>query len=321
LLRWCRDRDGSPALASDACTHLAALQAREIDGLLHLALRKEHPLQAACDRLFAVQRAALCEVAEELARRRVEPVVLYDAEAIARFFDGRGVGVLPELELLVPRTAAGAVKQSLHRLAFRQARLDGETAALVELDVAELATAELPGIALAPFRRRERIAIAAGEPLPPGAAIGPDGGSAVMTTIRVSFQVGADIPSEPLQARARPSAIAALALSPTDQLWIALSRHYRETALGARRSLRALALAMPLVSPATALDWEVVVRAGRDHALRASLFYPLAFLARLGGRVPDEVLAELRPGAGDCDLGWQLGPLFGVTDPFPLTLD
>ena len=144
----------------------------------------------------------------------------------------------------------------------------------------------------------------------------------VVTECDVHHRVASDVESAPLFERAIPSAFGVgSTLGPADHVWFTLSRLYVEVALHGKTSLRDFAYLLPLVAEGD-VDWSVVLGAASEMELRPHLYYFLAFMSDLHpGLVPPDVLAELEPtcGARVHDWGWQLGKLFSIVEPSPLT--
>jgi hypothetical protein len=307
--------------------HLPALQRRAIDSLVYIGCGLDVPQQRVYDRVWQQQRALLEALVGELTSRGVDALVIKGAEYLARSYRTHALGFMADIDILVPRGAIGVAKQVLYGMGFRQATVDKAKLALVDFDVAVVARTELDHHELAFFSRLDPIALDADEHAfvrgierqPVFAQ--PDGGLTWLC-VDVHHGVSIDVPSEPLFARAVPSALGVgRALSPADQVWVTLSRYYVEVALDGKRKLRDFAYVLPLLASPFAIDWDVVLEVSRDYGLKATLHYYLAFLQRLGAHVPKAVIDETCPDAGvQRDFGWQLTPLFGGTDPFPLEM-
>jgi hypothetical protein len=331
LLSHCHDDPPLPpeaarALVERARPHMWRLHKRRIDSLLYLACAIDAPAQRAYDAVWRAQRRMLLELLDRLERLGVPSLVLKGGEMLPRCYRDRALGLMVDVDLLVPRARLGDAKAALYAMDFRQAVTDEEALVLVDEDPAALAALEIDDFQLSPFRRWDALALDEHDvarawrrdPL-----WYKDGGCHVVHAVDVHFAIANDVPAAPLFARAVPSALGrAATLSPEDHVWVILSRLYYDVAYNGKRSLRDFAYVLPLMH-ATDFDWDVVGAAHRDYGLGPMLYYYLGFAARLGAPVPPSLLDALDPRRVryERDFGWQLGPLFDLIEPFPLGLD
>jgi hypothetical protein len=148
-----------------------------------------------------------------------------------------------------------------------------------------------------------------------------NGALTVIVEIDIHHNVATDTDPKPLLDRAvRSQCLSGFTLSAADHLWLNCSRYYNEVALFGKRTLRPIAYTAPLLNEV--IDWDIVMSTARDLDLSASLYYPLRILEMLTQvPVPTDVLSSVNPRylGAERDFGWQLGPLFGFIEEFPLS--
>lgn len=306
---------------------LAALTERKIDTLYYLQYESAASAQSLYDKVWKAQRAALQEVVAAFSASDVVPIVVKGAEFINRFFCGRSIGLMNDIDVLIQRPHLGCAKRVLHEQGFSQSYFAKEQMALVERDVSDIATIEAAHYELAPFCRLDELdlsddelAIAAGRLGHPLWII--DGVAHAVVEFDIHHGLASDIESERFFQHLIPSSWpGASTLDLGDHLWFTTSRYYNEVAYQGKRSLRDFAYLIALCRSNP--DWNKVVRAAHDYRLYPSLFYFLMFVEQLTGQVPSDVLRETNPLTRERlrDAGWQLGPLFDFIEPIPLKHD
>jgi len=318
-----RGLDGPPEPAPPGSAGFAWLLRRRIDALLD-----GNPLQSLYNRLWQAQRAALVEALTALEQAGVEAIVFKGAEFHTRYFDGRALGGMTDVDVLVRRGRAEAARRTLFELGYRHGFQDPEAGGARWWSEAEVWRQEAGHYELAQLLRVQPVEVSAEEAalvagngvhLPAWPEAGGDGAWSIGVGIDVHEAVAANVGGERFFAGAAPGTCGAgLSMGAGDLLWLTVSRWYSELALG-KRSLREVAYVLPLLAGSP--DWEPVLRAAADHRLGAALYYPLAFVRRaFGADVPDEVLrvADPRRTSRRRDWGWQLGPLLDVIEPPPV---
>jgi hypothetical protein len=326
LLRWSAQRDTATGALPDALI-LDRLRRRRIDSLAYLAAgAMAAPHQRLYTRLWATQRSVLESVTGALRRSGVPVIVFKGSEFITRCFDSQPVGMLFDVDVLVPRHDVERAKVAMHSLGLRQTVWDHERRCLVDRDVADVARLETSHYELAPFgvevefeTDEEEASIVRAWDRHPLHFV--DGKVRCVVEVDIHHQVASDIAAAPLFQRAVSSALAdADTLSPADLVWFTISRFYTEVGLHSKRSLRDFAYVGAFLTRHE-VSWGVVIDAAQEYGLHSSLYYYLAFLARIAGvGVPDDVFARLDPANGtrNRDWGWQLGRLLDFVEPFPL---
>ena len=315
------------SFADPAGAFLNTLRDRKIDSLAYLAGMDPWQRQNLYDRIFTVQRMAAGQLSTELAAKGADPLVFKGLEIAQRFFAGRGIGMMTDVDVLIRRDQVALARTVVYDLGYRQASITRETGELAELDPIDVAQVEASHYELVPYIKAVPLELSGDELAFVGrltkAPLWSDGDTAVMfIELDVHHRVALDIPSTGLFERAIPGAIdGARTLSDADHLWLLTSRYYTEVALHGKRSLRDFAYVAALLARGR-VDWDVLLGVAKEYELTASLFYYLSFLdVLLESVVPEEVLAELKPtSASGRDWGWQLGPLFDFIDDLPAIL-
>jgi hypothetical protein len=302
------------------------LAERKIDSLLYLACNLRTPAQRVYDKVWGRQRDTLLEALRALDSNGIGAVVFKSSEFFADYFDQHSLGILVDVDLLVEIGQLPTLKRILLSSGFRQAHFDVSKRQLIDTDLVQVARHESEHYELYPFtcmreitldeEERAFVQTRTGQPL---WAI--EGECFLMVEIDVHRRVVADVDSSELFDRAIPSALGSgMTLSPTDHLWLTMSRYYNEVALHGKCSLREFACLGILMRRAE-IDWDLLLKVVREYEIHSSLYYFLSFSNHLfAGLVPDEVLTEMLPlkGRRNRDWGWQIGKLFGGIEPFCL---
>ena len=329
----------SAAMSADMHSAMAALYQRiseqqllqlkraKIDSLLYRHLSPLSPMQSAYNKVWALQRSCLASVIGELDQSGTEIMIYKGAEYVERFFDSIPVGLMQDLDVIVPMDRVDSVKETLRGLGFRQADLHTGTFELVERDIAEIAQYEQNSYELFAFSKVVRFSLSDHERQAEALWVQPpvwvQGDEAVLLlTIDVHNSISNDIqPDFFWQRRTQSAFCQAFALDPTDQLWVNALRYYFEIAVHeTTHRLRDLAYMARLMAHHN-VDWSVIVEVAEQLEIRPALFYVLSYLARLCNKeLPADVLAELAPskGARTRDFGWQVHKLFGEVSEMPL---
>ena len=323
------EHTANPGLYERSAPSIDKLKSRRIDSLLYWKSASDVPEQRLYDRLWRLQRDTLTEIVSRSCAAGIEPIVFKGAEFLSSCFASRSVGMLYDVDLLIPRSRIEEMKVVAHGMGLRQGIFDRELRALAPRDVADIARLELSHYELAPFQHvvevalpDDELAIATAWDQHPIYPLG-NGKAAFVIEVDIHHQVALDIPSETLIARGTASAIpGAKTLSPPDLVWFTTSRLYAEVAMNGKRSLRDFAYLAAYLRQ-TDIDWDVLIQASAEYDLAPSLFYYLSFLGTFEGvDIPPEALDQLDPRKMDRlrDWGWQLAPLLGFIDPAPLAL-
>jgi hypothetical protein len=324
LLRWSANR--APGWSGEEVTEetSAFLRSRGIDSLHHLASGVANERQEVYDLVWRHQLTALREVLSGLVEAGVRVLNFKGSELVPRHFRERGLGLMGDADLLVPRDQLEPAKAVLYGLGFRHAFFDPASRRVVDRDVKEIGQIELEHYELPPFVRPLRLEetpavleLAADREGP--LRLGADGPLALLE-VDVHYSVASDADPEPFFARAVPGSLGVgETFSPADHVWFNLSRYYNEVGLHDKRSLRPLAYTLPEVASGR-VDWAVVEAAACDLSLGPTLHYFLVLCDRLApGHVPEATLAAVKRSTPSRarDWGWLLGKLFDFEEPFP----
>lgn len=315
-------RGAPPALDKVVvASELDGLEAAGLDSLYFLAFDDSHPRQLLFDAVWARQRAACEEVQAAASAAGIECLLFKGAAHLDRWFGGRALGCMTDVDLLVRRSDAVRIIPILYSLGYQPGYL--ENGRLLLRDVQEIGAHEAEHYELVPYNRLEAVPLseevvgACQSVRRPALSVAP-----TAITMRVELDVhhgvASDVDANGLFTRA-VTAAGFRTFSDADHVWFGLSRLYAEVALHGKTSLRDLAYLGPIVARGD-IDWDVVLDYAREYELRPGLYYFLSFLDDLAdGPVPPTVLAELHPanGARHRDWGWQLGKLLGGLDPPP----
>jgi hypothetical protein len=310
----------------DAARHLSFLRAREIDSLLYLSTDSQSTEQRLYDEVWRRQLGVLREVMKSLDGLGIPVLVLKSAELIPRAFGVHGLGLLVDVDVMVPRRYLGDVRRVLFSMDMRQAVFDPTTGMLVDRDIAEIGKIESTHYELAPFcliqefnPDDEIAALLMARNDHPIYLVGNK--VVVVIEIDVHHGIATDVPSDQFFERAvRSYHGVGFTMCAADHAWFVLTRLYNEVALYQKQSLRAFAYTIPLVATG-GIDWGVMSRVADELRLGPTLYYYLKFISwLLPGFVPDSLLELIHPlrNSRVRDWGWQLGKLFGVMEPFPL---
>ncbi len=331
LLGWSADRtplsgDARARLRREAAEHLDILRSKQIDSLYYLAVDPDHPIQRVYDKTWRAQREAATQLVQALARADVRPVLFKGVELLNSAFDGRGLGFLNDVDVLVERRALERVNQILYAGGYRHANVrDGR---LVDLDIDETECKRgMMHYELAPFAKLAPLELdaeerAAAREIEAWPLVGGEQGFSVVLEIDVHFSVALDVAPDGLFERVVPSAIAgAYSLEAADHLWLVTCRHYNEVAVHGKRTLRDLVYIATLLARG-GIRWNLVLEAAAKYEIRPALYYVWSYLAAVAGRTlaPHGVLAACDPrmGSRSRDWGWQLPKLFDEIDPLPI---
>lgn len=313
------------ALVSRRGDSLPRLATRKIDSLYYLAAREHSPAQRLYAKIWKQQRNACFFILQRLQKSEVPAILFKGAEFISAWYNSEPLGLMYDIDILLPRRFLGIAKQILYAEGYRQLWFDETRGELIDRDVRAVARIESTHYELAPFTLLCDLVVDAEELEAAKQAPEPVWVVGERCRVRIEFDihhgVASDLPAEPFFKRAVPSATGlALTMCPTDQLWLTLTRLYVEVAIHGKSALRDFAYLLPMLKGAE-IDWELFCALAREHRLRSSLFYYLHFLDHLThGVVPRFVLERLNPMPGTRlkDWGWQLGKLLDILDPYPL---
>src|SRR5689334_23113706 len=105
LLRWAALRD--PLLAPEAedlrrigSPAIPRLRALRLDSLLYLATGNDAPAQRVYDKVWELQRRAASALLEAASNAGIFTVVIKGSEVVNRYFGGRGLSFLNDIDLL-----------------------------------------------------------------------------------------------------------------------------------------------------------------------------------------------------------------------------
>src|ERR1051325_8906792 len=168
LLRWAALRHSLGAreagdLLRIATPSIPQLRARRIDSLLYLATGNDSAAQRVYDKVWALQRKAASALLQAASDAGVFTVVMKGSEVVNRYFGGRGVSFLNDIDLLVARDDIQAIKRVLYANGYAQHLFDSERQALLPRDIREIADIEVNHHELAPFNRLEPVELTADE--------------------------------------------------------------------------------------------------------------------------------------------------------------
>jgi hypothetical protein len=248
-------------------------------------------------------------------------------ELIPAAYGDHGLDLIGDVDLLLPRSDMNRARRVLSAAGFRQAYFEPAQGELVDRDLADIARIEAVHYEMAPFLKIEPL----GQVSPEFAQMARERDRNpvrkhndelfLVIELDIHHNLAADIEADGFFERSVPSCHGVgRTLSAADHLWCILTRHYAETALHGKRSLRPLAYAAPLIS-AEQMNWDIVGKVAAELELGATLYYYLATLDRLApGHVPRELLHGLHPSRSSRarDWGWQLSGTLGLVDPFPV---
>ncbi len=331
LLQWCAGHPFlNPAQSVDGSGILDEtrefLRSRDIESLYTIATGGHGQWQEAYDVIWRHKIGAVRGAIKALVCAGVRVLTFKGGELVSRHFPGRGLGLTADVDVLVQRDDIELAKSVLYKLDFWHAVYDTERRVLRARDVADVARIELHHYELAPFVRSVELQFGAVpfefmEHHDPHALCLDAGRRATVVEIDLHHGVAPDVRPEMFFSRAVPSILGVgETFSAADHVWFNLTRYYNEVALHDMRSLRPLAYTLPEIAFGE-IDWSVVERVAHELSLGPTLYYFLAFCARLApGRVPDSTLAAVQRSTTSRvrDWGWQLGKLFDFEEKFPL---
>jgi hypothetical protein len=304
--------------------HVEALRDRGIDSLLYLAHEADHSAQRIYQKVWREQVRATDQFASALTRAGIEFLVLKGMPLVHRFYD-TPIGCMADVDFLVHRADILRAIPLLYELELRPRVYDAELGTMVFRDVADMAKIEANHYELVGYNRVVPIDLTADElevfpRLQRHSLRLVDGAACGIVEIDLHHAVASDLTSDEFFERAVETQHGWRTFSDADHLWFGLSRLYAEVSLHGKTGLRDLAYLGPLITRGD-VDWSVLLDAASRLELRPGLYYFLHLLNCLsGGKVPDQVLAELDPrlGSRHRDWGWQFGKLFNTVDPAPI---
>lgn len=323
----------SPSLRSRAAAALPELERRNISTLYYIAFEPQHAVQRLCDRVWEVQQPMIRDAVATLTARGIPALVFKGVEFLARHFGSHRVVDLGDVDILVPRETLGDALVALQGLGYDNRYFDYAANRWEDDDPIKVAhwhathDHEMWPVNFARPMSLTRDEIELRQRLKLRGVAFPDGSPACKVKIDLHFNVGPEFRLEDALQRAVPGAIGAgLAFGPSDHLWLAIVRYYKSVACYEVDSLHHIAYVTRHLARSV-IDWDIVLRevletnAHIQHGAPA-MFYILGLLARIDERlVPREVIERFRPsGARRDDWGWQIGKLFGFTEPCPLPI-
>ncbi len=309
---------------------LAHLRRKRIDSLYYLASDPTCPRQLLYDRVWSIQRSALCELLRAFsAGAGGALVVLKGAERLESCFAPHAIGYMIDCDVLVRREALAEAQAALYSQGYRPLIFDEEAGEHRPRDVADLANIEATHYQLAPLVRVSRMrldgpdrAIAAERGRDP-LRCSPEGDAVVAVRFDVHHALAADVDAQEFLERSVPGPFGhgERVLEPSDNLWLLACRYYTEVALHGKRELRTLAYIVSVLRQhAGSIDWGRVEHLCGEFETRAPLYYILAFCRSFAPElVPESVVSQLAPTLGSRmrDWGWQIGVLFDFVEPCP----
>ena len=325
LLAWAvRPACAVERRADDEPLRLPMLRERGIDSLWVFAHGVDDPVQRVYDKVWREQLRLAAEFDAAMRSERIPCLALKGLPLAARWFGGRALGCMGDIDVLVPREDILRTIAVLYALGLRPRYFDADAGRMRDRDIAEMAAAEARHYELVAYNRCVALELddeelAAARSLKRNSLRMIDGRPVAIVELDVHHGVASDLDSGEFFERAVAPATGMRTLSDADHLWFGLSRLYAEVALHGKDSLRDFAYLAPLVTRGE-VDWRVVVDAAARLELRPALFYFLGFVQHLaGGAIPAGVLDELDPRKGlrYRDWGWQVGRLLGRLDPSP----
>jgi hypothetical protein len=308
----------------DEQERLPMLRERGIDSLWVFAHGVDDATQRVYDKVWREQLRLAAEFDAAMRSERIACLALKGLPLAARWFGGRALGCMGDIDVLVPREDVLRTIPVLYALGLRPRYFDVDTGRMKDRDVAEIAAAEARHYELVAYNRCVPLELddeelAAARSLKRNSLRMIDGQPVAIVELDVHHGVASDLePGEFFERAVEPSD-GMRTLSDADHLWFGLSRLYAEVALHGKESLRDFAYLAPLVTRGE-VDWPVVGEAAARLELRPALFYFLSFIQQLsGGAIPAGVLDGLNPrnGLRYRDWGWQIGRLLGRVDPPP----
>jgi hypothetical protein len=320
LLRWLAGsklQPDRPRVA--AAEELDWLRSKKIAGLHHMIhdpMCAEHRFY---QKVLTMQIAACREFLTALSESGIPALTFKGVELMPVLLSGGAPSVQQDCDVIVPRGQIERARQVALSLGYRHAVIDPGPELLRQLTPEQIERAEQNHYELATLRQLQPLRLDRDEAAfyqehvqqfrrAPICQRGP--AFSLVMTLDIHYGVAAGVPADGLFVRQIPS-IHGIAgtLSPTDHLWIMLSRLYVEVNRIGKRSLRDLAL-LTLLLAKKEFDWASLVEAAFEYRSGRNIFYYLHFLNRITNRVPPEVLEDLRRMEPIRDLGWQLAPMF-----------
>jgi hypothetical protein len=308
--------------------HDLELFRRGLDGLVLATVHPHHPRQRLYQTLWNAQVGEARAVIDELSRAGVESLIIDGTEVGARYRPDHGIGVCPEVDLLVPVDGLWRAQKILYGRSYARREYAPEIQAWRDIAPIPAFRGEANGTVLTPFVKEiqlddvDDVQLAEAIRLP--AMFGVRGGSArAIVRVNIHHNVARGVDVVPFLQRSVASGLGAgRALFPADHLWMLILRSYFEVALKARASLGRLATVAPAVADPE-VDWDAVVRNAASSHTAAPCLYWLTLFHKLGASaISERVLGELRSHSKRSEgrWGWQLGRMFEVEEPFPRDL-
>ncbi|MFS8184141.1 nucleotidyltransferase family protein [Pseudovibrio denitrificans] len=301
------------------------LASRDIDGLLPALNIENAPWSEIYSTVWTAQLSALKELLADFETAGIHALVFKGAELTQRFYPQTPLSFFVDVDVLVPIAQIQEVKRILYNQGFSQSFFDTNTYGLVPRSTRLVGEIEATHYELAPFckltsTKLPKSAYNVLEARQSHPAYAKNGEISIVLEIDVHHNVATDVAIEPIFSRAVPSTnFEALTFSNEDHIWINCSRFYNEQALHNKSSLRTYTYTAPLMT--SNVNWDVILSTARELELSASLYYPLKFMEIISNvDVPTDVLNALAPQVTrhSRDFGWQLGPLLGFIEPFPV---
>lgn len=276
-----------------------------------------------------VQQAALAELIQAASQAGIELLLYKSSEVVKRYYGGEPIALRGDLDVIVKPGSMARMKSLLEELGYRQAKFDTDSLRLVPVKQEQIAKFESNGYALVSYGRLAEFELdPVQSTLSPGylhPAVLHGNRATVAVAIDVAIGLDKHTDAGRLWEKSTESIHGtARAISVEDQLWYTATMLY----LGAymyKETYKLCQLAdMAVILSQAQVRWDRLIAEARTLEILPSVYYPLAFLAKLckDVRIPEDVLAELSPTKGSRarDYGWQIPKLFGEIDPLPYEL-
>lgn len=323
-IRWSLGREALDRPPADDV--LETLRLKRIDAPFHYAWEGESVALAVYRNAWNLQRAAIERIGSAFSSAGLRPMLFKGAPLIQAHNGGRPLGLLADIDIIVPRQSLVDAMAVLYSNGLKPAQLNKETGRLDPADIESIALMEAGHYQLPPFRAVQPAQLAVDElrwigerDATPLHAFGGDG--LFVLEIDVHHRTASDVDLEPFLDRLIESPFADYAaLAPADHLWTLMVRYYNEVALYGKTTLRELIYCGLLIG-AGGIEWRHVIAACDEYRSHPACYYLLRFFHSLApDLVPGDVVDTLRVGLRSClrDFGWQLGKLFDFVEAMPL---